>query len=187
MTYTPSIPDALMIACGGNMNIAALAARVAGFILSDPKGYAVMSLDYICGLYGWSKNTLRTYIARLQVMQIIVVTFGTHRGTQTEWRKGANFDTFFTVRKGANFEPFTSEERVQILSRKGANFEPKNKYKINNNYNYNNIKDFACGDVLTYKEFYAKFGTDDEKEVRERGFGNWERIKGQLPIKYRRV
>lgn len=187
MTYTPSIPDTLAQACGGNMNIAALAARVAGFILSDPNGYAVMSLDYICGLYGWSKNTLRTYIAKLQIMQIVTVTFGTHRGAQTEWKKGANFDTFFVKRKGANFEPFTSEERVQILSEKGANFEPKNKYKINNNnYNYNK-ENFACGDVLTHNEFFVKFGTDDENEVRERGLGNWERIKGQLPIKYRRV
>lgn len=179
MTYTPSIPDTLMIACGGNMNMAALAARVAAFIKGDGGDSSTISIDTICGIYPWTDKSVKSYAKRLQVLGIFIVNFGAHRGLPTVWRKGENFSTFF------------GGERVKIFPRKGENFSTlynNNKQQLNNNNKeINNKENFACGDVLTHNEFFVKFGTDDEKEVRERGLGNWERIKGQLPIKYRRV
>lgn len=184
-TYTPSIPDTLMIACGGNMNMAALAARVAAFINSDGGDVTTLSLDTICDIYPWSFNAVKGYAKRLQVLGILTVTFGTHRGTQTEWRKGANFDTFFGNRKVSKIDTFNSGERYQNFLEKVSNFDTINKRQINNNYKEIKNKENACGDVLTHNDFFVKFGTDDEREVAARGLGKWERFG--LPIKYRRI
>ena len=189
-TYTPSIPDTLMIACGGNMNMAALAARVASFINSDGGDVTTLSLDTICDIYPWSDKAIKSYAKRLQVLGIFVVTFGTHRGTQTEWRKGENFSTFFGHRKGENFSTFNNGERVNFFPIKGENFSAfnnTNKRQINNNYKEIKNKETACGEIISHNDFYNKFHTDDVDEVAARGLGKWEMITNPLPIKYRRV
>ena len=115
-TYTPSISDKLAQACGGDLNIAGLAARLASLI--SKRDVAHVSLQYLLDTYGWNKNTLKARIAALQALEIIEVQFGTHRGVPTVWRKGSKFDTFFTKERGQK----TNEKGSKI-----APFDYKNK------------------------------------------------------------
>lgn len=167
-TFTPAIPDALMIACGGNMNMAALAVRVAAFIQGDGGDSSIISIDTICGIFPWTDKSVKSYAKRLQVLGIFVVKFGAYRGLPTEWRKGENFSTFF------------GGERVKIFPRKGENFSTlykyNNKQQLNNNKYINNIKDFACGDEIPLNTFFKLCGTTDVNEASERGCGNWQQL-----------
>ena len=148
-TFTPAIPDALMIACGGNMNMAALAVRVAAFIQGDGSDSSIISIDTICGIFPWTEKTVKSYAKRLQVLGIFVVKFGAYRGLPTEWRKGENFSTLYKY---------------------------NNKQQLNNNKYINNLKDFACGDEIPLNTFFKLCGTTDVNEASERGCGNWQQL-----------
>lgn len=106
--YTKYVTDRLVTAVGAEA--ALLACRLVAF--ADDKGVAHVSNEYLCGIFGWSANTLRNYAKKLEVLQIWVRKPGTYRTIKTEWRKGANFAPFMTLKgcknraeKGANFEP----------------------------------------------------------------------------------
>lgn len=116
VTYTPAVPDNLVRVVGADA--ALLACRLASFASED--GKAEVSADYLCEIYGWSGNTLRKYAKKLAALQIWTRKSGTSRTHVSIWKKGANFESYVTLK------------RVQKLHEKGAKFEPKNKKRINN-------------------------------------------------------
>lgn len=181
-TYTPCIPDTLAFACKGNLNMAGFAARIAAFINNSESGCVTLTLGYVCNLYGWTMNTVKRYITELQKMCILDVKIGAYKGTQTEWRKGANFDTYFNLAKISKNDTFNNTQRYQILTGKVSNFDTKNKYINKNNNKYNNIKDFACGDEVSLNTFFKLCGTTDTREAADKGCGLWE----QLPFDKKR-
>lgn len=116
VTYTPAVPDNLVRVVGADA--ALLAVRLASF--ADEFGQVRVSADYLCEIFGWSGNSLRNYAKKLSVLHIWTRVSGTSRAHVSLWKKGANFDTYVSLK------------RVQILEKKGANFAPKNKRRINN-------------------------------------------------------
>lgn len=129
-TFTPAIPDRLMKECNGNLNMAGMACRIAGFIKS---GCNAVSIETICDIYGWSANSVRKYAKELEQAGILIMKSGTHRGCKTTWEKGAKFAGFFEEKGAKN-----AHERVQNLHNKGAKFaHKKENININNNINNN--------------------------------------------------
>lgn len=116
VTYTPAVPDNLVRVVGADA--ALLAVRLASF--ADEFGQVRVSADYLCEIFGWSGNSLRNYAKKLAVLHIWTRVSGTSRAHVSLWKKGANFDTYVSLK------------RVQNLEKKGANFAPKKEIRINN-------------------------------------------------------
>lgn len=148
-TYTPSISDKLAQACGGNLNMAGMAARIAAFIRN---GRNNISIEMLMQIYGWSRNTTRKYADQLIALGIFEVKFGSHRGSVTEWRKGAFFAVFFGEKGCNNCNP------------KGAKIATINNNKIkNNNNNFNNNLDTApVGAICNSDDYYRFYGTTED-------------------------
>ena len=107
--YTKYIPDRLVAMVG--LEAAALAARLVSF--ADADGIAEVSKSWLCGIYGWSGGSLSKYAKKLEVLQVwIIAQNGDGRKHKTKWKKGANFETFF------------SNKGSKICAEKGQNFEP---------------------------------------------------------------
>ena len=178
-TDTQSFTDELAMACGGELNAACLAVRIAAFIKGSETGTSVtLTIKRVCDIYGWSEYKLKKYVGVLQAAKILDVKYGVWKGAATIWTKGQNFDTFFGS-KGQNFSPFNDSQRGKNFSAKGQNFCPNNytiNKQLNNNKYINNIKDFACGDEIPLNTFFKLCGTTDVNEASERGCGNWQQL-----------
>ena len=120
--YAKYTPDRLVRTIGADA--ALLASRLVAF--ADTKGIARISFQEIHNMYGWSDYTIRKAAEKLHVMQIWLYKPGAYRTIKTEWRKGANFEPFMTLKGCKNF------------TEKGANFEPL----LHNNKENN--KECAC-------------------------------------------
>lgn len=114
--YTKYVPDRLVAAVGADA--ALLACRLVAF--ADEDGVARVSYDYLRNAFGWSRNSLRKYAKKLQVLQIWECKPGEYRTIKTEWKKGANFDPFMTLKggkngaeKGANFDPLLHNNKEE--------------------------------------------------------------------------
>lgn len=176
-TYTQSFTDELAMACGGELNAACLAVRIASFIKGSETGASVtLTIKRVCDIYGWSEYKLKKFVNILQAAKILDVKYGEWKGAATIWSKGQNFDTFFGS-KVQNFLPFNDSQRGKTFCAKGQNFSP-NDYTINKQlYNkYKNIKDFACGDEIPLNIFWQLCGTTDVSEAAERGCGDWQQL-----------
>lgn len=156
-TYTPYVPDDLIKAVG--FEAAMLACRLPLF--ADENGSISVSFSFLAELWGVDKRTIKTAADKLNAMQIWHYKKGDGRGHFTEWKKGANFDTFMI------------QKRVQILHVKGTKNVPYNKDTKNNNMRAgareslrrkSNIGDTPKtprkGTRLTRDQYYTLFGDD---------------------------
>ena len=114
--YTKYVPDRLVAAVGADA--ALLACRLVAF--ADEDGVARVSNEFLCNLFGWSEYILRKASMRLQVLQIWERKPGAYRTIKNEWRKGANFEPFMTLKgckffteKGKNFEPLLHNNKEE--------------------------------------------------------------------------
>lgn len=117
-TYTPYIPDDLVSALAGDTDAALLACKLGTF--ADEKGAIFVSFSYIANLWNWKdERRVKKAANKLSVLQIWHYKKGDGRGHISEWVKGANYDTFVTLK------------RVQNLQIKGTKNAPINKDIIN--------------------------------------------------------
>lgn len=107
-TYTPYVPDKLVVAVG--FDAAMLACRLEKF--ADEKGTIRVSFAYLAEMWGVDKRKLVKAADLLATQDIWHYTKHHGRGLVTEWKKGANFASFVTLKK------------VQILQIKGTKNAP---------------------------------------------------------------
>lgn len=118
--YTKYIPDSLVAVAG--LGAAVLAARLDAF--SDENGTAEVSCRWLCEVYGWSDGSMRNYARKLDVLQVWHISRkGDGRTHKTQWKKGTNFNTFFSqkgykfcTKKGANFEPYNKNNKKEKIN-----------------------------------------------------------------------
>ena len=110
-TYIPYMRDDLIKRVG--FTAASLASKLQTF--ADEKGAVRVSFSYLAEIWGTDKRQLVKAANLLAALDIWHYTKHRGRGLVTEWKKGANYEPFVTLKK------------VQILQKKGTKNAPNNK------------------------------------------------------------
>lgn len=167
-TYTPYVPDDLVKMLNGDTVAALLACKIGTF--ADEKGTIFVSFSFLSELWNIDIRKIRNAADKLALLQIWNYKRGDGRGHVTEWKKGANYDTFVILKrvqnlqiKGAKIATYNKDiinNKKRAYARRDFKFIKDNSPKSANMDDPNNPTGVRKGVRISHDQYYKIFGDD---------------------------